>query len=121
MTTEPIIPTVENLREQVAEHKCKTMSDARKREILEEVIWADVRHEGVYIKCHGEDMDGRDPYLVHEDDDWLNVMWNDEMHDLNIWLDDKTNKWRWAVYVKDDYSVRVAEGHATPRVDYEGH
>ena len=35
----------------------------------------------IYIKCR-DDMDGYPPYKVYDMDDWLSVMWNDEMHDL---------------------------------------
>ena len=135
MTNKPTPPTIDNLREQIAEHKYNTMSEARKQEIVGEVIWADVREEGVPIKCHGEPMDGRAPFLVAEEDDWLTVMHDSgkyksgtpTSHRLNIWLDDQTNKWQWALYDlpwwdnKRSLGTAIAHGDAEPIVDYEGH
>lgn len=124
--SETFPPTIDNLREQIAEHKYKTMPESRKREIVGEVIWADVREEGVPIKCHGEPMDGRDPYLVYEEDDWLTIMYDTgckgelKKGRLNIWLDDMTHQWKWAIYHRDA-TLHVASGDAEPIVDYEGH
>lgn len=126
-------PTIDNLREQIAEHKYKTMSESRKQEIVGEVIWANVREEGVPIRCLGEPMDGRSPFMVYEEDDWLDVLHDSgkfkstpTSHRLNIWLDDQTDKWRWALYdipwwSKKSLGTSIAHGDAEPVVDYEGH
>ena len=87
----------------------------------------------IYIKCR-DDMDGYPPYKVYDMDDWLSVMWNDEMHDLNIWWDENKDQWQWAVYplkvgprdglgwlLTTDTSVIVASGDAEVAEDHAGH
>ena len=126
MITESIPPTIDNLREQIAEHKYNTMSESRKREIVGEVIWADVRSEGVPIKLLGETFAGASPYMIHEEDDWLTIMYDTGFKGrltkcrLNIWLDDMTHQWKWAIY-EPDRTLAIASGDAEPIVDYEGH
>ena len=95
----------------------------------------------IYIKCLGETFGARSPYKVYSEDDWMSVMWNDKMHDLNIWWDENKDQWQWAVYplkvgprdgsrrqgpwrgdmLTTDTSVIVAEGNAEVAEDYEGH
>lgn len=66
----------------------------------------------IFIKCL-DDMEGYPPYKVYEEDDWMVVMYNDDMHDLNIWLDDDTNEWQWAIYPMDTVAAEsVANGKA---------
>jgi len=48
------------------------------------------------------------------------------VHRLNIWLDDQTDKWRWALYdipwwSKKSLGTAIAHGDAEPIVDYPGH
>ena len=129
-------PTIENLQEEMVQAWYDGMSEERKKQIIIEGIWDEIRSEGIPIKCHGEPMDGRSPYMVHEDDDWLDVLHDSgrykdgtpTVHRLNIWLDDLTDKWRWALYRfawrRDknlDSNDVVAHGDAEPIVDYPGH
>ena len=87
----------------------------------------------IYIKCLDQ-MAGYSPYKVYSEDDWMSVMWNDKMHDLNIWWDENKDRWQWAIYplrqgerdglgwrLETDTSVIVAEGNAQVAEDYEGH
>lgn len=66
----------------------------------------------ISIQCLGK-LSGYAPYKVYDDNDWLAIVYqleggkHPEMFDLNIWLDDDTNKWCWAMYplVTDDQGV----------------
>ena len=66
----------------------------------------------ISIQCLGK-LSGYAPYKVYDEDDWLAVMYqregarHPEMFDLNIWLDDDTKKWQWAMYplVTDDQGL----------------
>lgn len=77
----------------------------------------------IYIKCLG-DMSGYAPFKVHDENDWMTVMWNDKEHDLRIWWDDFKNQWRWAVYHgvftwDTETDPEVACGYAEVAEDYE--
>ena len=83
----------------------------------------------IYIKGLDE-MSGYPPYKVYDEDDWMSVMWNDAMHDLNIWWDDIKDAWRWTIYPLHknadgtwytDARKKVADGDAVVLEDYEGH
>jgi hypothetical protein len=109
----------------------ENMSVERRNEIVQESIWSSVREEGIPIKCHGDPMDGRSPYMVHEEDDWLDILHDSgryksgtaTVHRLNIWLDDLTDKWQWALYDNgwQDKALgnAIAHGDAEPIIDYE--
>jgi len=124
-------PTIETLREYRAHSMFENMSVERRNEIVQESIWSFVREEGIPIKCHGEPMDGRSPYMVHEEDDWLDILHDSghyksgtpTVHRLNIWLDDQTDKWRWALYDNGWQDKKlgnaIAHGDAEPIIDYE--
>lgn len=84
----------------------------------------------IYIKCLGETFGARSPYKVYDTDDWMSVMWQNEMHDLNIWWDENDEQWKWSVYrlrkmpdgtVQTDAVLPVASGDAEVAEDYEGH
>jgi hypothetical protein len=90
----------------------------------------------IYIQLIGEAFDGRSPYKVYEEDDWLTVMYDcrdnrrPEWHDLNIWLDENTDTWKWAIYclkkerdgmVQTDTRLAISSGDAVIAKDYAGH
>ena len=66
----------------------------------------------ISIQCLGK-LSVYAPYKVYDDNEWLAIVYqleggkHPEMFDLNIWLDDDTNKWCWAMYplVTDDQGV----------------
>jgi len=80
----------------------------------------------IYIQCLGELMDGRAPYKVYCEDDWLLVHHNGKEHDLNIWYDKVHGEWQWSVYPVDDEGCTntnslMGAGDAREIIDYEGH
>jgi hypothetical protein len=88
----------------------------------------------IWIKPIGEAFEGRSPYRIFEEDDWLTILYDSRdngrptEHELNIWLDDQTNQWKWAIYYPrsewnafKDANLAIASGDAEPALDYEGH
>lgn len=78
-----------------------------------------------YIQCFGELMDGRAPYEVYDEDDWLSIHHNGKEHDLNIWHCDERG-WQWSVYPVDDEGCTninslIGSGDAREIKSYEGH
>ena len=80
----------------------------------------------IRIKCHGEPMDRHSPFLLHEEDEWFTVLHDSghyksgtpTAHSLNIWLDDQTDKWQWALYDLAWWNTKsldtaIAHGNAT--------
>jgi len=54
----------------------------------------------LYLSCRGLYSKGADsePYQIDEDDQWFGLNIDGIMHDLNIWLDDLDDTWKWALH-----------------------
>ncbi len=80
----------------------------------------------IYIQCIGELMDGRAPYKVYKTNDWFRILLDDKdpeltLQDLNIYWEDDTRRWRWAIFPNTAPAAPLAEGDAVVLEDYEGH